>query len=296
MRHQRRGRRAAPGSSARGGATRALPWRQPVRSDVGENIAAWAQRRLTPSPDPSAGVRGDQRGISCDRRAARRACGVGTLVVLGVRRRRKLTLPRPAVVVAMTAGVFAVLVGGLLSLVLLLIGAEMATLRECLAGANTQVAEKVCQDDFADALQVGSCAELPYARRPRRAATITAGIPTTRNVASAAPRGTGPTTLIRAAPTEPPERSPARPSAGPRCSGSEGFADHAYTTGCRDAPNAGAGEHSDADRAGQYQPAPWAWCIGRHRGQRRQGRHDSQLHGTGCDRSASTKREPGPSA
>jgi hypothetical protein len=29
----------------------------------------------------------------------------------------------------------------------------MATLRECLAGANTQVAEKVCQDDFADALQ-----------------------------------------------------------------------------------------------------------------------------------------------
>ena len=81
------------------------------------------------------------------------ACGAGTLVVLGVRRRRKLTLPRPAVVVAMTAGVFAVLVGGLLSLVLLLIGAEMATLRECLAGANTQVAEKVCQDDFADALQ-----------------------------------------------------------------------------------------------------------------------------------------------
>ena len=31
------------------------------------------------------------------------ACGVGTLVVLGVRHRRKLTLPRPAVVVALTA-------------------------------------------------------------------------------------------------------------------------------------------------------------------------------------------------
>lgn len=81
------------------------------------------------------------------------AFGVGTLVVLAVRRRRKVTLPRPAVVLVMTAGVFAILVGGLLSLVLLLLGTETATLRECLAGANTRVAEQICQDAFADAVR-----------------------------------------------------------------------------------------------------------------------------------------------
>jgi hypothetical protein len=79
--------------------------------------------------------------------------GVGTLVVLAVRRRRKVTLPRPVVILVMTAGVFAVLVGGLLSLVLLLLGTETTTLRECLVGANTRVAEQICQDDFADAVR-----------------------------------------------------------------------------------------------------------------------------------------------
>jgi len=81
------------------------------------------------------------------------AFGVGTLVVLALRRQRKITLPKPAVVLAMTAGIFAVLVGGFLSVVLLLLGSEMATLRECLAGANTRVAERVCQDEFADAVR-----------------------------------------------------------------------------------------------------------------------------------------------
>jgi hypothetical protein len=81
------------------------------------------------------------------------AFGVGTLVVLALRRRRAMALPRPAIVLATTAGVFAVVVGGLLSLVLAVLGGEMADLRECLTGANTRVAERVCQDDFADAVQ-----------------------------------------------------------------------------------------------------------------------------------------------
>ncbi len=81
------------------------------------------------------------------------AIGVGTLVVLAVRRRRKVTLPRPAVILVMTAGVFAILVGGFLSLVLLLLGTETATLRECLAGANTRVAKQICQDAYADAVR-----------------------------------------------------------------------------------------------------------------------------------------------
>jgi hypothetical protein len=81
------------------------------------------------------------------------ALGVGMLVVLAIRRRRKASVPRPAAVLVIGAGVFAVLVGGVLSLVLALLGAETAALRECLAGANTRVAEQVCQDEFADAVR-----------------------------------------------------------------------------------------------------------------------------------------------
>jgi hypothetical protein len=81
------------------------------------------------------------------------AAGVGTLVVLAVWRRRKAAVPRPAAVLAMTAGVFAVVVGGLLSLVLAVLGTETMAFRECLAGANTFRAEQVCQDDFADAVR-----------------------------------------------------------------------------------------------------------------------------------------------
>jgi hypothetical protein len=81
------------------------------------------------------------------------AVGIGTLVVLAVRRRRNTAVPRTAAIVATTAGVFAVLVGGFLSLVLAMLGTEMAAFRECLAGANTREAQEVCQDEFADAVR-----------------------------------------------------------------------------------------------------------------------------------------------
>ena len=81
------------------------------------------------------------------------AAGIGTLVVLGIRQRQKRTVPRRAFILAMTTGVFAILVGGFLSLVLALLGAETAAFRECLAGANTRVAQQVCQDEFADAVR-----------------------------------------------------------------------------------------------------------------------------------------------
>ncbi len=81
------------------------------------------------------------------------AAGIGTLVVLVVRQRRTASVPKPVAILAISAGVFAVLVGGLLSLVLALLGAETTALRECLAGANTRVAEQGCQDEFAEAVR-----------------------------------------------------------------------------------------------------------------------------------------------
>ena len=81
------------------------------------------------------------------------AAGIGTLVVLVVRQRRNVTVPRRAFILTMTTGVFAILVGGFLSLVLALLGTETEAFRECLAGANTRVAQQVCQDEFADAVR-----------------------------------------------------------------------------------------------------------------------------------------------
>jgi hypothetical protein len=56
-------------------------------------------------------------------------------------------------VLSVSGGVFALVVGGLLSLFSLLLGAETDQLRECLAGANTRVAEQGCQSEFMDAVQ-----------------------------------------------------------------------------------------------------------------------------------------------
>jgi hypothetical protein len=46
----------------------------------------------------------------------------------------------------------AIIVGGLLTAASLLIGDELAQLRECQAGANTRVAEERCQDEFNEAI------------------------------------------------------------------------------------------------------------------------------------------------
>lgn len=79
--------------------------------------------------------------------------GIGTLIALAARQRRHQKVPRRAFLLAVTTGVFAILVGGFLSIVLALLGAETAAFRECLAGANTRQAQQVCQDEFADAVR-----------------------------------------------------------------------------------------------------------------------------------------------
>jgi hypothetical protein len=81
--------------------------------------------------------------------------GIVTLVV-AARNRSSAggpQLSRQAMVLSVSGGVFAVVVGGLLSLYSLLLGAEAGQLRECLAGANTRVAEQTCQSEFMDAVR-----------------------------------------------------------------------------------------------------------------------------------------------
>ena len=81
--------------------------------------------------------------------------GAATLVVAARHRTRAAgpRLGRQAMVMSVSGGVFAVVVGGLLSLFSLLLGEETEQLRECLAGANTRVAEQTCQSAFIDAVQ-----------------------------------------------------------------------------------------------------------------------------------------------
>jgi hypothetical protein len=81
--------------------------------------------------------------------------GIATLVV-AARNRSSAggpQLSRQAMALSVSGGVFALVVGGLLSLLSLLLGAETGQLRECLAGANTRVAEQACQSEFMDAVQ-----------------------------------------------------------------------------------------------------------------------------------------------
>lgn len=54
---------------------------------------------------------------------------------------------------SLSGGVFALVVGGALSTVSIVLGDETGQLRECLAGANTRVAERICQDEFMESLQ-----------------------------------------------------------------------------------------------------------------------------------------------
>ena len=80
--------------------------------------------------------------------------GVVTLV-LAMRHRRAVfaRLRMSPRVLSVGAGVFAVVVGGALTVVALFLGDESGQLRECLAGANTRVAEQICQDEFMDSLR-----------------------------------------------------------------------------------------------------------------------------------------------
>jgi hypothetical protein len=80
--------------------------------------------------------------------------GVVTLV-LAMRRRRAVfaRLRMSPRVVSVGGGVFALVVGGALTLVALFLGDETGQLRECHSGANTRVAEQICQDEFMDSLR-----------------------------------------------------------------------------------------------------------------------------------------------
>ncbi|MGH8773982.1 MAG: hypothetical protein ACRDWI_02045 [Jiangellaceae bacterium] len=78
----------------------------------------------------------------------------GVTVVIGARHRSPARFLRlPVRGMAMTTGGIALVVGAALSLVSVLIGDELDQLRQCLAGANTRVAEQNCQDEFSDALE-----------------------------------------------------------------------------------------------------------------------------------------------
>lgn len=80
--------------------------------------------------------------------------GVVTLV-LAMRHRRAVfaRLRMSPRVVSVGGGVFALVVGGALTLLALFLGDETGQLRECLSGANTRVAEQICQDEFMDSLR-----------------------------------------------------------------------------------------------------------------------------------------------
>lgn len=80
--------------------------------------------------------------------------GVVTLV-LTMRHRRAVfaRLRMSPRVVSVGGGVFALVVGGALTFVALFLGDETGQLRECLTGANTRVAEQICQDEFMDSLR-----------------------------------------------------------------------------------------------------------------------------------------------
>ena len=80
--------------------------------------------------------------------------GVVTLV-LGLRQRRAVfaRLRMSPRVVSVGGGVFALVVGGALTLVALFLSDETGQLRECRSGANTRVAEQICQDEFMDSLR-----------------------------------------------------------------------------------------------------------------------------------------------
>ena len=81
---------------------------------------------------------------------------VGIVTLVLAMRHRRAVFARLGVsprVVSVGGGVFALVVGGALTLVTLFLGDATGQLRECLSGANTRVAEQICQDEFMDSLR-----------------------------------------------------------------------------------------------------------------------------------------------
>jgi hypothetical protein len=82
------------------------------------------------------------------------ALGVATLVVAYLRRgdARRARLGSLSAAIPVAGGVFAVVVGGILTVALVLIGDELRDYQQCVQGANTRVAEERCQNELIDAL------------------------------------------------------------------------------------------------------------------------------------------------
>ncbi len=83
------------------------------------------------------------------------ALGIVTLVLAYVRREdiRRARLGSLATAVPVAGGIFAIVVGGIFSLALVLFGSEMNQYRQCISGANTRMAEQRCQDELFDGLE-----------------------------------------------------------------------------------------------------------------------------------------------
>ena len=134
---------------------------------TGGRAPAWVESRpaavsRSGPPDPDAVRQGRTLGLLAAIATAMAVAvppagfivGVVTLV-LAMRHRRAVFArlrisPR---VVSVGGGVFALVVGGALTLVALFLGDGTGQLRECLSGANTRVAEQICQDEFMDTLR-----------------------------------------------------------------------------------------------------------------------------------------------
>lgn len=79
--------------------------------------------------------------------------GAVTLVSAVRQRTGARFLRMPARGASMAGGLIALVVGGVLSVVSVVFGDELGRHGECLAGANTRVAEQNCHDEFRDAWQ-----------------------------------------------------------------------------------------------------------------------------------------------
>lgn len=81
--------------------------------------------------------------------------GVVTLVLVILRRGdiKNAGLGSFGTAVPLAGAIFAVVVGSVLTVVMVLFGDEGAELNQCMAGANTRVAEQRCRDEFMDTVE-----------------------------------------------------------------------------------------------------------------------------------------------
>jgi hypothetical protein len=83
------------------------------------------------------------------------ACAVAA-VVLGIRTssaaQRAGTAGVTTAVVGLTVGALSLLLAGIVTLMLVVFWPELTTLRECMSGANTAIAQQACEKSFVDSV------------------------------------------------------------------------------------------------------------------------------------------------